>query len=93
MDVLQSSGRPSGLPSHAKWLSGEGAGSWFVIAQNGSDYTIKRYSDDGNIECEGIFKTTESFDINHNYELTYPSHCAKVSVIQRNVCFVFETIV
>ena len=93
MDVLQSSGRPSGLPNHAKWLAGEGAGSWFVIVQIGTHYTIKRYSDDGNLECSGRFKTTESFDITKAFTITYPSHCEKVSVIQRNVCFVFETLV
>ena len=91
MDVLQPPGRPSGLPSHAKWLAGEGAGSWFVIESAGTNFSIKRFSDGGHLECEGQFSSDASFDLNQQFDVIYPSHCAKVTVIQSNQTFTFIT--
>lgn len=76
------------LPSHisitAKWLSGEGAGSWFVIEEkeNCKNYKITRFSPKGAIECEGIFKTDIKINLEKKYSLTYPSHCSKVTILQ-----------
>lgn len=74
---------PSYLSSSAKWLSGEGAGSWFVIEYSTeSSFKIARYSPSGELECQGKFIANGSFDISRDYSMTYPSHCAKVTVEQ-----------
>ena len=71
------------LPSHAKWLAGEGAGSWFVIDFEAQGlYRVTRYSPSGIEECSGIFETTDFFDLEKEYKVTYPSHCVKVTVLQ-----------
>jgi len=77
---------PINLPPNAKWLSGEGAGSWFVIesADKNQTFEISRYSPDGQLECEGIFYAQNKFDIQKDYQLTYPSFCNKVSLIQND---------
>lgn len=82
--ILSAPDLPGNLPYTAKWLSGEGAGSWFVIeeVENNQYYKICRFSPEGNFECEGIFKTDKRIDIKKSYSLTYPSHCSKVTVMQ-----------
>ena len=70
------------IPVTAKWLSGEGAGSWFCFTKKQDDYHIARFSPNGKKECEGAFYTEEKFDLNQEYEMTYLSHCAEVNVIQ-----------
>lgn len=76
---------PANLTEGAQWLAGEGAGSWFVIKQEASDagYAIARYAPNGQLECTGLFQTTSEFDLYTTYEVTYPSHCQKVSIRQR----------
>jgi len=91
--VLPRPNLPSNLPSHAKWLSGEGAGSWFVLRKNEtSGISISRYSPTGKLECEGHFNCDiTGFDPTQSFVLGYPSHCAKVTVTQNNVEFRFQT--
>ena len=81
--ILPEPALPARLPATAKWLSGEGAGSWFVIEEeeNSSQYKITRFSPSGNFECEGIFIAERSFDLKKGFEITYPSHCLKVTII------------
>jgi len=76
--------RPSNLPHSSKWLAGEGAGSWFLIEECSGEncYKVSRFSPKGIIECEGLFVADSHFDLEQGYELTYPSHCAVVTVIQ-----------
>lgn len=77
---------PANLPSTAKWLSGEGAGSWFVFEkENETQYKINRFSPEGNVECEGMFRSSiNKIDLDKDFAITYPSHCATVSIIQGN---------
>ena len=74
----------SHLPATAKWLSGEGAGSWFVIedGENSLQYKITRFSPSGNFECEGVFSSEKKVNLKKGFEITYPSHCLKVTIIQ-----------
>jgi len=75
----------SNLPLHAKWLAGEGAGSWFVLdPESQGNYGITRFSPTGVEECSGSFKVLDDFDPNTAYEVTYPSNCAKVTVLQND---------
>ncbi len=75
---------PIGLPNTVKWLAGEGAGSWFLIEETVSknNYKVIRFSPKGAIECEGLFTTKQLFELNEEYSITYPSHCAKVTLSQ-----------
>lgn len=72
------------IPENAKWLSGEGAGSWFLIKAYQDSFKITRFSPEGDIECQSIFKTNGTFDLNEEFEMTYLSHCKEVNVIQNN---------
>lgn len=77
--------RPPNLPHSCRWLGGEGAGSWFTIEKTGTEgvFEVRRFSPTGEIECEGLFSTENPFDIEKAYEISYPSHCAKVTVVQK----------
>ncbi len=44
------------IPEKAQWLSGEGAGSWFVFEFPGELLELTRYSPDGIIECNGTYE-------------------------------------
>ncbi len=86
-DLLQAPDRPNNVSKHAHWLAGEGAGSWFEIELKEAYFSVSRYSDQGILECQGLFRTDTSFDISKPYEVTFPSHCAKVTVIQNDERF------
>lgn len=85
---------PKNLATNAKWLSGEGCGSWFAIEMKESNFFISRYSPDGKLECSGIFQQIqgESIDLNNDYEFTYLSHCAEVNIIQNKSKLKFKLI-
>ncbi|MCB9360835.1 MAG: hypothetical protein H6587_04300 [Flavobacteriales bacterium] len=85
---------PSNLPQTAQWLAGEGAGSWFSIQPTANNFEIIRYSPEGKIECEGLFKTENQrgFIIEKDYQFTHLSHCKTVRIFQENTTFVFERI-
>ena len=76
--------RPADLPGDARWLSGEGAGSWFVIVRAGENLLVKRFSPKGKLECKEIFSVINdsSFDPGRPYKLDHISNCKKVRVIQ-----------
>lgn len=80
--TLSAPERPNSLPEHAKWLAGEGAGSWFVLNSENQVIEISRYSPSGDFECGGTFKTDQQFDSRRDYQITFPSHCAKVTLLQ-----------
>ena len=94
-DVLPSPKLPSTLDISAKWLAGEGAGSWFVVSkEQESTYRITRHSPEGILECEGrFFCEDKEPDLNKSYSITYPSHCQTVSLEQKNEIFSLTLIV
>ena len=66
--------RPSNIESNSQILNGIGASSWFHIEQEGNKYRIKRYSEEGKLDCSRIFTPNmNDFDINSNYRFTYIS--------------------
>lgn len=84
-------------PQHlcnAKWLSGEGCGSWFTIEKAEKGYLIARYNPEGKVECKGIFLqvTGSEIDLQAEFEFTYLSHCAEVNIIQHNINLKFKLI-
>jgi hypothetical protein len=82
--VLVAPQLPAHLSATAQWLAGEGAGSWFELtqAENSLIFGIKRYSPDGGLECEGQFTADTKINITDTFSITYPSHCAVVTLLQ-----------
>lgn len=80
--ILPAPELPDNLPTQAKWLAGEGAGSWFVILEEDMQFRVQRYSPKGMLECSGVFNSDNELNLNEEYKVTYPSHCAKVTLIQ-----------
>ncbi|MEX0980728.1 MAG: DUF6695 family protein [Bacteroidales bacterium] len=69
-----------GIPGGAQWLSGEGAGSWFVFDAGEGALKVTRYSPDGKVECRGLY---EGAGISHvtsggHFTVDYPSDCEKI---------------
>lgn len=85
-EVLLSPELPPSLSNDAKWLAGEGAGSWFLVDPiSAQEFSITRFDPQGNVECKGVFRSTENLAIDDNdFEITYPSHCALVTILQHN---------
>ena len=83
--------RHANIPAQAQWLSGEGAGSWFLMELHKDGFYITRFSPEGKTECKGIFnkKSPEIFDINREYRFTYISHCSQCTIIQDGHKFPF----
>ncbi len=78
--ILPAPEKTENLPKNAQWLGGEGGGSWFSINKAGSFYQVTRFSLQGIIECEGLFKTEKKMPVESLKNITYPSHCQKVSL-------------
>ena len=84
--------KPKNISENAQLLKGIGASSWFEISQEGDNFRIKRYSEEGELECSRIFSTNSNeFDINKKYEFTYISNCKQCKIIQDNKTFTFNT--
>ena len=93
-NVLPAPNRPQHLDENVKWLSGEGAGSWFLIEilEQNLKFRISRYSPSGKLECGGVFISDIKISLLHDYHITYPSHCQKVTIIQDLDKITFTTI-
>lgn len=85
-NVLPAPSLPPNLSNQAKWLAGEGAGSWFDIMPTKKEqtYYIKRYSPDGVLECEGFFESNTFFDVHDAFKIGYLSHSKQITILQNN---------
>ena len=82
--------KPVNIKETAQLIKGIGASSWFIIKSEGDLYRIERFSPDGKLECSNIFSVEpETFDINHEYEFTYISHCKECTILQNNQTYKF----
>ncbi len=71
------------IPEKAQWLSGEGAGSWFVFEIENTLLKVIRYSVYGVIECTGLYENKNAIALLKNldcYKVTYPSNCKTISL-------------
>lgn len=93
-NLLPPPSKPNHLPNNAQWLAGEGCGSWFHLEINHDIFLIKRYSPSGKLECAGNFvqETGERFSPEYEYNFTFLSHCAKVTIIQNEQFLQFKLI-
>lgn len=76
----------SSVPQNALWLSGEGAGSWFVIEKESSLFRIQRFNENGDLECD-CFGSCAIFGFNPQepFGILHPSDCSRVTITQANV--------
>ena len=82
--------KPQNIDSSSQLIKGIGASSWFTIKSEGDLYRIERFSPEGKLECSRIFSVEpETFDINHEYEFTYISHCKECTILQNNQTYKF----
>ena len=84
--------KPPNIDSSSQLIKGIGASSWFVIKSEGNLYRIERFSLEGKLECSRIFRAEpNTFDINHEYEFTYISHCKECTILQNNQTYKLYT--
>ncbi len=90
--TLQPPPRDSKIPENAQWLSGEGAGSWFVFEVQKSQLRVTRYSPGGLIECTGQYENQNSHSVlpDSSFRITYPSNCKFVSLANKDTELQFE---
>lgn len=86
--------KPLHIARECQWLSGEVAGSWFLLQHHDERYIITRYSAEGKQECTGKFKPGNwyDFDFQKEYWFTHLSHCNKVSILQGGKIFEFDRV-
>ena len=88
------------LPEHlmdAQYLSGTGAGAYFLLKNNASFakkvYEIKRYNDLGELDFTGLFRVLNpDFDSEMPFEFVYDSNCSYCHVAQNTKIFRFELV-
>jgi hypothetical protein len=91
--VLPQPERPTSLSERAQWLSGEGAGSWYMINKRDNDIIMRRFSPSGDFECEEFFENTLGIDLDiDNYKVTYLTNCSRVTLIVAGKLQVFNRI-
>jgi len=80
------------IPKNAQWLSGEGAGSWFVFEFQNNLLKVTRYSPGGVLECSGFYKNSNghAFEPESSFRITYPSNCKVVSLTNKETEIRFE---
>jgi hypothetical protein len=84
--------KPQNIDSSSQLIKGIGASSWFTIKSEGDLYRIERFSTDGELECSRLFRAKPStFNINHEYEFTYISHCKECTILQNDRPYKFYT--
>ena len=80
------------IPKNSQWVSRVGLGSWFSIKNEENNFRIERFSSDGELECSRFFRVEpNTFDVNHEYEFTYISHCKECTILQNNQTYKFYT--
>jgi len=82
------------IPENAQWLSGEGAGSWYVVEAQNSLLKVSRYSPEGKLECSHHYKNSKAqvTSPDNSFRITYPSNCNVVSFENWNIRLQFERI-
>ena len=82
--------KPVNIKETAHLIKGIGASSWFTIKSEGNLYKIERFSPEGELECSRLFRAEpNTFDINHEHEFTYISHCKECTILQNNQTYKF----
>ncbi len=89
--TLPAPSKHKSIPAGARWLSGEGAGSWFMVDRKDNALLVTRYSPDGDIECSGEFEGPDLSMLNgHPMVVTHISNCRDIRIMADGKCFVFR---
>ena len=79
------------VPQEAKWLSGQGEGTWFVITKEEDflpeEYRVRRISPQGNLDCDRVFEQENklaNIDLSKDWDIAHVSHCAIVRIKQND---------
>jgi hypothetical protein len=83
--LLAKPNRHPDIPDSSHWLSGEGAGSWFIIDEFFEDFIIHRFSPAGQVEFSGVFGLADSsieFNVTLPYQVIHLSHFQTVNIQQ-----------
>jgi hypothetical protein len=90
--TLPQPGRHPDIPEDAQWLSGEGAGSWFVLDFQKNQLKVTRYAPDGTVECSGMYGEFNStlLKAKDSLRIGYPSNCKEVLLIKDSKEFRFS---
>lgn len=93
-NVLPEPEKHSEIPYDSKWLAGEGCGSWFSILAIDNLLAVKRFSEEGLIEANNIFRNMELNSINlcETYNLDYPSNDKIITLVQEGVKYRYASI-
>ena len=84
--------KPQNIDSSSQLIKGIGASSWFTIKSERDLYRIERFSPEGELECSRLFSAEpNTFNINHEYEFTYISHCKECTILQNDRTYKFYT--
>ncbi len=87
--------KPDNILENSKYLPGTGASAFFHIeaTENDTLFRIRRFNENGKLDCDQIFRLlTPGFEIYSDFEITYVSHCAKCTVLQKNKKFIFVSL-
>ncbi len=85
--------RHPNIPENAQWLSGEGAGSWFVFEVESTFLKVTRYSPLGVVECTGMYGNKDAIKLlktQISFTVSYPSNCKVVSLNVGSSDFQFQ---
>ena len=92
--------RHENIPAGSRWLSGEGAGSWFLLSFREGFLNVTRYSPLGKEECTGMFRESGGADSalfrafmqnqTGEFQLDHPSNCREITIHYRGIQLHFE---
>jgi hypothetical protein len=82
--VLPTPNRHVAIPIGAKWISGEGAGSWFHFNRMAEIFIVRRYSPEGDLEFSGVYEVIGDsyFFPESPFDLNYLSHYKQINLVQ-----------
>lgn len=81
------------IPPHAQWLSGEGAGSWFVINPLHNGFEVHRFAPSGKKECSSFYEGNnykKLFSKRSGYAIAHPGNCRKITIKTGNLRVSFQ---
>ncbi|TVR85633.1 MAG: hypothetical protein EA411_12525 [Saprospirales bacterium] len=90
-ETIRKPKRPPIVPSHAQWLSGEGAGSWYQLDQLTEGlFELHRFDPTGKPEGRAILKSNneENPNLNQAWQITHLSNCHRVTITQNDREFI-----
>jgi hypothetical protein len=93
-EVLEPPKRHQAIPSSAKWMAGEGAGSWYDIRSVGAFFYCRRFDEHGRIEFSSVFEIegNDFILLQYGFSIGYPSHFQRIVLLQNNKNYILKNI-